>query len=189
VERTKLQDILKEHKLGPLTSPETAVRIGRLAQAEGTLFGSVYEGKTRDNTTLLTVSVRFVDVESSLILLDKDVYDEEPDSLAVKELMTGLASKVRESFPRVQGIVLQAEGKKVFVSLGRKEHLKERMKLLVFRCAGEEAGQSARMADDCEADTEVLDEALVEEVADTRSRGLLRQGTASVRKADKVITK
>jgi hypothetical protein len=189
VERAQLAAILQEQKLGPLTSPETAVKIGRLAQAEGTLFGSVYAGKTRDNTTLFTVSVRFVDVESSAILLVKDVYDEEPDILAVKELMLGLASKVRESFPRVQGIVLKAEGKKVFVNLGSKEHLKERMKLLVFRCVGGERGQSARTADDCEADTEVLDEALVEEVSETRSRGLLRQGAASVKETDKVITK
>ena len=186
VERVKLENILREQQLASLTDEESAVKIGKLAQAEGMLFGSVLETETP--TRSLTALVRFVDVESSKILLVKDVYGEDLSPPDVSELMIGLASKVRESLPLVQGAILKTEGKKVFVNLGSNE-IKENVKLLIFRCEDDAIGKTASTADDCNADTAVLDEASVEEVFADRSQGVLRQGGTAVKEADKVITK
>ncbi|MBM3226286.1 MAG: hypothetical protein FJZ47_21185 [Candidatus Tectomicrobia bacterium] len=130
-----------------------------------------------------------MDVESSNVLVVKDVYGEDLSPPDVNDLMTGLVTKVRESFPLVQGAVLRADQKKVLVNLGRKASLKAQMKLLIFRCTGDDPAKQASTDEECDADTEVLDEAFVDEVSDERSQGTLRQGKAAIKEADRVITK
>jgi len=154
-----------------------------VTQAEGTIVGSVSE-----TPKALTVLVRFVDVESSDILVATDVYGEDLSPPDVGELMTGLATKVRQSFPLVRGLVLQAEENKMVVNLGSRE-IKKRMKLLVFRCAGSEGGPSSSAGKNCEADTDVLDEVAIVAVFDDRAQGVLRRGKTAVKEADSVITK
>jgi hypothetical protein len=134
-------------------------------------------GSVSETPHALTVLVRFVDVESSDILVATDVYGEDLSPPDVGELMTGLAAKVRQSFPLVRGLVLHAERNK------------KRMKLLVFRCAGSEGGTSASRGKDCEADTDVLDEVAIEAVFDDRAQGILRRSKTAVQEADSVITK
>ena len=71
-DRTKLEEILHEQKISntELTSPDAAIRIGKIRAAEGMLFGAVEE-----DTKGINVTLRLVDTETTRVLANADVYD------------------------------------------------------------------------------------------------------------------
>ena len=185
VERAQLDLILQELKLSPtdLVDPQTAAKIGKIAAAEGILIGTATETQKA-----LEVFARFVDVQTTTILAAEDVYGEDLDLRAVRTLMEGLALKIRQRFPLVQGLVLKAEGKKIVVDLGNKQ-LKKYMKLIVFRDG--EPIKHPLTGKLLGAPTQILAEAEVEAVFDDFSQGVLLQQKhpEDVKQLDKVITK
>ena len=73
--------------------------------AEGMLIGTVTE-----TPQALEVFMRFVDVESSVVLAAVDVYGEELTLQGMRSLMDGMAWKLQRHFPLVEGLVLDKEG-------------------------------------------------------------------------------
>lgn len=135
VERVQLDQILQEHKLSqsPIVDPATAIRLGKLINAEGTLIGTVVE-----QPHALEVLIRFVDVETSQIHAAVDVYDdvEAEQHLPRQRLRTlieGLAWKLKQAFPLVQGWVLSKEDDGMLIDLTQRHHIRPQMKLIVFR--------------------------------------------------------
>jgi hypothetical protein len=185
IERERLDAVLQEQQLSQtaLTDPTTAVRIGRLAGAEGIIVGTVTETQKA-----LGVSIRFVDVETSVILAEEYVYEEEVNPPAVHTLMEGLALKIRQRFPRIQGRVLEMGGEQVFVDLGS-QYLKKHMKLLIVRDG--EALKHPLTGKLLKALTEVVGEVKVEAVFDEFSQGVLlpSKTPVEVKRLDYVITK
>ena len=185
IEREQLEAILREQKLSQtgFVDPKTAARIGKIAAAEAIMIGTVTERQKA-----LEVFMRFVDVETAAILAVEDVYGENLNLRAMRTLMAGLALEIRQQFPLLEGLVLKAEGKKIFVDLGKKQ-LKKHMKLTLFR-QGEEikhpvSGKSLG------APTEILGEIKVQAVFDDLSQGVLRRSgqTGEIKQLDKVMTK
>jgi hypothetical protein len=184
-EREKLAAILREQKIsqGALVDPDTTSTLGKIVGVEGILLGTVIQ-----TSKALEVFSRFVDVESGAILAAEDVYGEELDLRAVHTLMAGLALKIRQRFPLVQGLVLQVEGNTILVDLGR-QLLKKYMKLLVFRDG--EALTQPQTGKPLGNPAEILGEATVEAVFEELSRGVLRATTnpGDIKPRDHVITK
>jgi hypothetical protein len=185
VAREQLDNILREQQLGQtaLVEQETAVRIGKLAGAEGLLYGTVTA-----TLQVLAVSLRFIDVESAALLAEETVYGEERSAPAMRTLMQGLAMKIRQRFPRLQGRVLRVEGDKVVVDLGRQQ-LTKPMKLLVFRTG--EAITHPLTGQVLDVPIDILGEITIEAIFDDFAQGVLRQsvGSGGVQPHDHVILK
>jgi Curli production assembly/transport component CsgG len=186
VERQQLEIVLQELKLSQteLVDPATAAKIGKLVAAEGILIGAVTE-----TPQALEVFVRFIDVETAVVLAAEDVYGEDLPFKAVATLMEGLAGKFRQRFPLLEGVVVKAEGKRVFVDLGSKQAIKKYMKLILFR-----EGKVIKPPDTGKvlgAATETIGEARVEEVLEELSQATLLAPTtsAAVKQLDRAITK
>jgi len=129
-DKVKLEEILKEQKLSntDLALPETAIKIGKLHAAEGMLFGSVEEDAKGVNITL-----RLVDTETTQVLANVDVYDEDKSIKNLEWLTHGLSLKMKQQFPMIQGNVVFVSGNGFHVSAGATSGIGVGMKLLLFR--------------------------------------------------------
>lgn len=186
VEREQLDAILNEQRLSQtkLVETRTAAKIGKLLAAEGMMIGSVKETEAS-----LEVFVRFVDVETSAILASEDVYGEDLSSPLVRTLMAGLALKIRNDFPVVEGLVLRMEDKNVVTDLGRNRLLKKNMKLIVFR-EGEPIKHPVT-GKVLGAQTEILGEVEITSVDTDFSQGVMlpTDEPREIKQLDKVVTK
>ena len=134
-DRAKLEEILHEQKITntELTSPDTAIRIGKIRAAEGMLFGAVEEDAKGVN-----ISLRLVDTETTQVLANTDVYDEDKSAKNLEWLMHGLSLKMKQQFPMVQGNVVLVSGSGFHVNVGASSGIGVGMKLLLFREIQEE---------------------------------------------------
>ncbi|HHT9112525.1 MAG: hypothetical protein HZA47_00405 [Planctomycetes bacterium] len=129
-DRTKLEEILHEQKISntELTSPDAAIKIGKIRAAEGMLFGAVEEDAKGINVTL-----RLVDTETTRVLANADVYDEDKSIKNLEWLMHGLSLKMKRQFPMIEGNVIHVSGNGFHVNTGAKSGVGVGMKLLLFR--------------------------------------------------------
>ena len=129
-DRTKLEEILHEQKISntELTSPDAAIRIGKIRAAEGMLFGAVEE-----DTKGITVTLRLVDTETTQMLANADVYDEDKSMKNLEWLMHGLSLKMKQQFPMIEGNVIHVSGNGFHINTGAKSGVGVGMKLLLFR--------------------------------------------------------
>lgn len=129
-DRTKLEEILHEQKISntELTSPDAAIRIGKIRAAEGMLFGAVEE-----DTKGINVTLRLVDTETTRVLANADVYDEDKSMKNLEWLMHGLSLKMKRQFPMIEGNVIHVSGSGFHVNTGAKSGVGVGMKLLLFR--------------------------------------------------------
>jgi hypothetical protein len=187
LERTRLEDLLREQRFSQTAQVDraTAVRTGKIAAVEGILFGTLFQQRPQT----LEVIVHFADVETTEHLASVDVYGEELALRDVKFLMHGLAWKLQQRFPLVEGVVVERDGERLLVNRGSQHALKQFMKAIVFRDGGvitdPDTGKPLGRR------IENLGEARIVEVSDGFAQAaLLRSGpTRDVKKLDKFITK
>ncbi|MBE7547503.1 MAG: hypothetical protein HS127_10345 [Planctomycetia bacterium] len=86
-----------------------------------------------ENDKGINVTLRLVDTETTQILANTDVYDEDKNDKNINWLMYGLALKMKQQFPMMQGEVIHVSGKGFHVNAGANHGLSIGMKLLVFR--------------------------------------------------------
>lgn len=129
-DRAKLEEILHEQKISntELTSPDAAIKIGKIRAAEGMLFGAVEEDAKGINVTL-----RLVDTETTRVLANADVYDEDKSIKNLEWLMHGLSLKMKRQFPMIEGNVIHVSGSGFHVNTGAKSGVGVGMKFLLFR--------------------------------------------------------
>jgi Glucodextranase, domain B/Curli production assembly/transport component CsgG len=186
VERVELGEILKELKLSrtELVDPATAVKIGKIAAAEGVVFGTVAETQHG-----IDVYAHFSDVETSEILASVNVYGEDLSLQVLKTLMEGLAWKMRRRFPLVEGVILEIEKEVVTVNLTIAHGIREHMKLLLFREG--KALKDPRSGKIRKKPAKRLGEARIKAVSTELSEALLLQPDIAdkLQEYDKVVTK
>jgi len=129
-DRARLEEILHEQKISntELTSPDTAIRIGKIRAAEGMLLGAVEE-----DTKGINVTLRLVDTETTQVLANADVYDEDKSIKNLEWLMHGLSLKMKRQFPMIEGNVIHVSGNGFHVNTGAKSGVGVGMKFLLFR--------------------------------------------------------
>jgi hypothetical protein len=111
-----------------LVDPSIAVKIGKIVAAEGLLIEPVAE-----TPQALEMFVRFVGLETAVVLAAEGIYGEDLTSRAVGLLIEGLALKLGQRFRLLEGVVVKAGGKRVFVALGSKQAAQRHMKLILIR--------------------------------------------------------
>ena len=132
VERDKasLLQILNEHKISNLdyTSTDSVIKIGKIKTAEGMLFGTVIE-----DDKSLSISLNLVDTETTKVISRADVYGEDKSVPNLRWLMRGLAMKIKQTFPMLQGSIVHVSKKGFFVDLGSNVGAVQGMKFLLYR--------------------------------------------------------
>jgi hypothetical protein len=186
VNREELDRTLFEQNLSQtgLVDPKTAVKIGRVANAEEALVGSVYEGRKS-----VEIFAQMIDTETSEILLEKDVFHEDKSPARIRNITEGLALKFKHAMPMVQGNILKLEGSQLFTDIGTEESLRKGTRLVVFREGAELVHPETGRVLGCE--TEELGEAIVRKVDENQSVGEFTRSHAydAVSLNDRVITK
>jgi tetratricopeptide (TPR) repeat protein len=126
----ELNAVLRELKLSQtdLVDQSNAVKVGKLVAAEGILMGTIRE--TKDS---IEIYARLVNTETSIILEARDVYGQDKSLSQVQYLTNGLALKLKNSFPLIEGIVVKTTGNNVYVDFGSIQGIKKQMKFIVFR--------------------------------------------------------
>ncbi len=130
VERTRLDDVLGELKLSSaqLADEKTAVRVGRILAAEGSLTGGVFE-----TNEAIEVVARLVDTETSEVLVTKDVFSEDKSLESISAMMDGLAYKLRQGLPLLEGAILRCEKNSFYLNIGKEHGALPEQKVLFFR--------------------------------------------------------
>jgi hypothetical protein len=184
IERQRLDTILQEQKLSrtKLIDEETALKVGRLLAARGTLVGNFLETKIG-----IEVVARLIDNETSEVMAVKDAYYEFKDRAGLMTLAESLAIKFHREFPLVDGIIIQKKGKSVFTDLG-KDKAKPERRLIVYR-----EGEPVRhpvTGKSLGCDTEIIGYARITQVMDQMSTAMLINGLKeeTIRIQDKVMT-
>ena len=129
-DRAKLLEVLKEQKMSnsDLATTENVIKIGKIRSAEGMLFGTVVE-----DDKSLNVTISLVDTETTKVLATADVYGEDKSVDNMRWLMKGLALKIKQKFPMLQGSVVYVSKKGFFVDFGSDMGATLGMKFLMFR--------------------------------------------------------
>jgi hypothetical protein len=155
--------------------------MGRLVAAESILSGSIIE--TRSG---IEIVARWIDTETSELLLTADVYDEKRDLPALRDLARGMALKIHRAFPLIDGTVIQRKGKDIFTDLGQ-DRIKLKRRLLVYR---EESIVHPLTGRRLGADNTILAQARVTQVMPELSKARLQPADVEgIHALDKVITK
>jgi hypothetical protein len=131
IERTKLEQVLLEHKLTKqkLTDPQHSIRVGRLVSADSILATSI-----KEDAVSIEIISRVINTETSEVMEVKDVFTEDKSLSAVKELMDGLASKVAASFPLAEGMVINKSGSmEIYSDLGNTSRIKKNTGVIIYR--------------------------------------------------------
>jgi hypothetical protein len=184
IERERLDTILQEQKLSRtrLIDEKTALQVGRLLAARGTLVGNFLETRLG-----IEVVARLIDNETSEILAVKDVYYEFKDRAGLMTMAESLAIKFHREFPLVDGMIIQKKGKSVFTDLGKGKAKPER-RLIVYREGEPVRHPVTGKSLGCE--TEIVGYARITQVMDQMSKAVLLKGLkeGAIRVQDKVMT-
>lgn len=129
-DRSKLLEVLKEQKMSneDMAATENVIKIGKIRSAEGMLFGTVVEDDKG-----LNVSLNLVDTETTKVIATSDVYGEDKSVDNLRWMMKGLALKMKQRFPMLQGTVVYVSKKGFFVDFGSDSGATLGMKFLLFR--------------------------------------------------------
>lgn len=131
VDRERLREVMGEIDIARsrLADRKTAVRVGRMLAAEGAIVGVVVE--TDRN---IEVIARVYDSETRAMLVLKDAFCEDRSLEGIRSMMEGLAYKLRQGIPLVEGGILRVEGKKRFyLDVGSQDGLLPSQKVVFFR--------------------------------------------------------
>ena len=130
VDKSKIDAVLRELRLSGsgLVDPNTAVRAGKQTSAEAIIIGTV-----RETPTSIEVKTQVVDVESSRILVTRDAYHQDKSLENLRFITRGLAIKLQNAFPVVQGSISKSTGKNATISLGRANQVMPGMKVVFFK--------------------------------------------------------
>jgi len=177
---------LRELKLSQtdLVDKTKALKLGRVVSAEGIITGTVTE-----TSNSIEIYARFIDAETTTILVAKDVFEQDKSLPKLQYILKGLALKFKQSFPLLEGRVVKSEGKKVYIDRGAQNKIKKEMKVIIFR-----EGESLLhpiTGNNLGCDSLELAEARIERVLDNFSVGKVLSSSAEVKikEKDHFITK
>ncbi len=129
VNRSQVNAAVRELRLSGsgLVNPRTAVRAGKITNAEAIIIGVVNE-----TPGSIEVKAQVVDVETSRVMVTRDAYHQDKSLRTLQFICRGLAVKLKNAFPVVQGNVTQA-GRNARISLGRRNRIAPGMKVVFFK--------------------------------------------------------
>jgi hypothetical protein len=183
VDRSKIEAIVRELQLSAeqLVDPEYTLKVGKMTQSEGMIQGYV-----KETPSAIEIYAQLVDVESGEVLTEKDAYKEDKSLDAVKFITRGLAIRLREDFPVLEGKVVSLDGKKISIDLGSGQKIKPGMRLIFFT---EEQMKDPESGVSLGVTTQKLGTGKVVEVRDRMSMAETVGKTETISPEKRVITK
>lgn len=130
IERSQLERILEEHKLGlsGIIDQSTAVEVGKMAGVDAVVFGSIASDKRT-----VTIDARLVDTETAEIISARDAFSKNLSLINLSEMIVDVAQKIKKDFPIVDGILINASNDNMMIDIGSKVGIKKGMKCYVYR--------------------------------------------------------
>ena len=181
-ERSQLDQILREQALSRtrLFDEQTASRLGRLVSARAVITGSIVNSQDR-----IFVTAQMIDVETSKIISTHEMGADLIDSFSAGNMAEGLALKLHQDFPLIDGHIIEMKGKNMVVDIGQ-NGTKPGRRLIIFRgepvihpVTGKTVGTDIR----------VVAHAVVTQVLPETSRAMvLDADEGGVNRLDRVIT-
>lgn len=185
LDRQRIDRVVRQlQKEGKSDNPELSpLEMGKLVAAESILAGRIYEDKG-----FVEIVARLIDTETSVILDSQDVYGV-ADIKSITTMLEGLALKFKQSFPLVEGVIMEKDGRDILVNIGKEKNIKEYTKYIVFRDGKSIKDPATQKV--LEYRPNVLGEAKIMKVYDQTSEADLisKDKQGAVRIKDRVITK
>jgi hypothetical protein len=130
VDRSKVNAAIREARLSGtgLVNAGTAVRAGRMTNSEAIIIGVV-----RETPTSIEVKAQVVDVETTRIMVTRDAFHQDKSLGNLQFITRGLATKLKNAFPIVQGNIQKASGNNMVITLGRRNRIRPGMKVVFFK--------------------------------------------------------
>jgi TolB-like protein len=130
IERAQLEKILDEQKLGMsgIVDAATAAEIGKGIGLDAVIVGSVTQAGNS-----VSIDARLIDTETATIITSKDAYSNRISLKDISQMISELAEKIKSDLPIVSGYVINIDGKKLTLDIGRKNAIKKGMKCHVYR--------------------------------------------------------
>jgi hypothetical protein len=129
-------DILTEQKLSvsELSDPRAALELGKIVTAELFLMGNLIQ-----EANGVTIYVSIVDIDKGRVVAGTDVYTENLSDFRDRQFfVSGLARKVEQEFPFVQGRVETVTGNDVVINVGSENGVARGMKFVVLEHTSED---------------------------------------------------
>ncbi|MFZ0390307.1 MAG: CsgG/HfaB family protein [Calditrichia bacterium] len=130
VERALLEKILEEQKLGMsgVVDASTAARIGKGIGVDAVVVGSV----TRSRIAV-SIDARIIDTETAAIITAEDAFSSRISLQDISQMILDLAQQIKNDLPILNGFVINTNGDRLTIDLGRNKGLRRGMKCHVFR--------------------------------------------------------
>lgn len=124
--------IMQELKLSSsdLADKSTALKLGKVVSAEVVIAGAI-----KETATSMQIFARVIDTETAEVIIATDVYGEDKTVSGFRYLVGGLAWKIVNQFPMIEGMVVKVKGKNVFFDAGSEKNVKKNMRFIVYRKA------------------------------------------------------
>ena len=182
VDRSKVEAVLRELRLSGagLTDPNTAVRAGKQSASEAIIIGTV-----RETPTSIEVKTQVVDVETSRIMVTRDAYHQDKSLENLRFITRGLAVKLQNAFPIVQGSISRSEGRNVVISLGRANLVMPGMRVVFFKVIPKTDANGQPVG----SDTQKIGEGKIDAISSTSSNVEVTVSKGTPAQNDLVITK
>lgn len=134
VERERIDAIMHEleFQLNNRFDKDMCSKLGRLLSTEVLLMGSMQE-RLEGQDRILQILARLIDVETGQVLSIKDAYNTWNNHQDEDCLLNSLAQKFLEEFPILHGRIMDKDLRKLELTLGADDLLKQGMKVLIYR--------------------------------------------------------
>ncbi len=182
IDRSQVDSVVRELRLSGtgLTDPTSAVRAGKRSSAEAIIMGVV-----RETDTSIELKAQVVDVDSSRVMVTRDAFHQDKSLSNLQFITQGLAVKLQNSFPIVQGNIAQASGNNMQVTLGRNNRILPGMKVVLFKVVA----QTDQAGNSLGADTQKIGEGKITAISNSSSSVQVISSSTSPAGGDLVITK
>lgn len=129
-ERSQLEKILEEQKLGMtgVLDASTAAEIGKGIGVDAIVLGTV----TRAGANI-AIDARLIDTETAEIITAQDEMSARTSIPDLKTMINGLATKIAQDLPLVEGYVINVESDRLTIDIGANKGLKKGMKCIVYK--------------------------------------------------------
>lgn len=130
LERSKIDEIVKEQKLGMtgFIDPAKAVKVGKVAGVDAILMGSI-----SSTATGVAITARLIDTETGTIITAKDAFSDRTSLQDIKNMSQEIAIQMYNDVPLVEGYVIRVDPTQVILDVGSNKGMRKGMKMVIYK--------------------------------------------------------
>lgn len=130
LERSKIDEIVKEQKLGMtgFIDPAKAVKVGKVAGVDAILMGSI-----SSTATGVAITARLIDTETGTIITAKDAFSDQSSLQNIKGMSQDIAIQIYNDVPLVEGYVIKVDPTLIILDVGTNKGMRKGMKMVIYK--------------------------------------------------------